>query len=93
VLTADPDTLAREIMAEWPFEVPELNEAGIYTMHDEVSGEVTDAFTGGIRRDVPRHWRAYPAQFQCTACGKRYPVRPDQTESGRARPEITIERQ
>jgi hypothetical protein len=63
VLTADPETLAREIVAEWPFDVPELEEASIYTTHEEVRGEVPDAFSGSIRRDVPMQEYVYHVPF------------------------------
>jgi hypothetical protein len=63
VLAADPATLTHEILAEWPFEIPVLDEAGIYTTHEEVRGEVRDAFSGGIRPDVPMQQYVYHLPF------------------------------
>jgi hypothetical protein len=34
VSAADPAGLTHEIFAEWPFEIPVIDEAGIYTTHD-----------------------------------------------------------
>jgi hypothetical protein len=48
----DPGAVAREIVAEWPFKMPILDEAGIYTTHEEIRGEVKDV-PRGHRRDVP----------------------------------------
>jgi hypothetical protein len=62
LLEADPDTLSREILTEWPFEIPVLDEAGIYTTHDEVRGELRDAF-GQIRHDVPMQQYVYHVPF------------------------------
>jgi hypothetical protein len=63
MLGADPDAVAREIVAQWPFEIPVLDEACIYTTHEEVRGEVKDAFSGHIRRDVPMQQYVYHVPF------------------------------
>jgi hypothetical protein len=47
----DPGAVARGIVAEWPFEMPILDEAGIYTTHEEIRGELKDA-SRGHRYDV-----------------------------------------
>src|ERR1700730_11754148 len=63
LLEADPATIARETVGRWPFEIPVLDEGGIYATHEEVQGEVRDAFSGGIRRDVLMQQYVYHVPF------------------------------
>jgi hypothetical protein len=81
LLAAIPHDLAREIVARWPFEVPVLDEAGIYTTHEEIQGEVRDAFSGNIRPGVPMQRYVFHVPFAGNAA--IFQMTPSTTSSSR----------